>query len=122
MLSDLPASTAVYYDSENGLLRGLDEVKACGGTSRSIVDMCTLSVEHMKKVESEVLSRGGSFLEAPVSGSKSPAATGQLIFLAGGDRAIFDDEGVQADLAAMGKASFFLGHVGGELLFFLERA
>ena len=48
------------------------------------------------------------FLEAPVSGSKGPAATGTLIFLCAGDKALFDE--VSAALAAMGKASHFFGN------------
>lgn len=48
------------------------------------------------------------FLEAPVSGSKGPAAQGSLIFLCAGDRALFDEIKDSA-LAAMGKASHFFG-------------
>jgi len=44
---------------------------------------------------------GGSFLEAPVSGSKGPAAQGQLIFLCGGDEAAYT--AVAAELDLMGK-------------------
>ena len=39
-----------------------------------------------------------------MSGSKVPAATGQLIFLCGGDEALYGE--CAADLANMGKASF----------------
>ena len=48
------------------------------------------------------------FLEAPVSGSKGPAAQGTLIFLCAGDQALFD-EIKDNGLKAMGKASHFLG-------------
>ncbi|KAJ4831633.1 hypothetical protein Tsubulata_024413 [Turnera subulata] len=33
-----------------------------------------------------ITSKGASFLEAPVSGSKQPAETGQLVILAAGDK------------------------------------
>ena len=33
-----------------------------------------------------IISRGGKFLEAPVSGSKKPAEDGQLVILAAGDK------------------------------------
>ena len=52
---------------------------------------------------------GAAYLEAPVSGSKGPAEAGQLVFLAGGDRALFDRAAPALDV--MGKASFFLGPV-----------
>lgn len=48
------------------------------------------------------------FLEAPVSGSKGPAATGTLIFLCAGSQAVFE-EIVDNGLKAMGKASHFFG-------------
>lgn len=35
-----------------------------------------------------VTSKGGHFLEAPVSGSKKPAEDGQLIILAAGEKVI----------------------------------
>ena len=35
-----------------------------------------------------VASKGGRFLEAPVSGSKKPAEDGQLIILAAGEKVI----------------------------------
>lgn len=52
------------------------------------------------------------FLEAPVSGSKAPAATGALVFLCAGSKDVFDAIESTA-LAAMGKAShFFATKVG----------
>ena len=51
------------------------------------------------------------FLEAPVSGSKAPAANGALIFLCAGSKDVFD-EIVNNGLNAMGKASHFFGDVG----------
>ena len=52
------------------------------------------------------------FLEAPVSGSKGPAATGALVFLCAGSEDLFNEIKDSA-LAAMGKAShFFSTQVG----------
>ena len=52
---------------------------------------------------------GGTYLEAPVSGSKAPAEQGTLIFLCGGDKALFDRSADLLDV--MGKAKLFLGQV-----------
>ena len=52
---------------------------------------------------------GGSYLEAPVGGSKQPAEQGNLVFLCGGDKALFDLSAPLLDV--MGKAKFFLGEV-----------
>ena len=78
--------------------------------------------------------RGGHFLEAPVSGSKVcssclllsnliyithgqklwqvPADMGQLVFLCGGDEAVYNTPEVSQALDAMGKAKFLFGPVG----------
>ena len=45
-----------------------------------------------------------------MSGSKAPAENGQLIFLCGGSRGLFDD--VAGPLEVMGKASLYLGQTG----------
>ena len=112
MLSDHDASNNVYFDPKCGLLRGLSEAQSQSTSSRAIIDAATLSVEHMEGLEREVVSRGAKFLEAPVSGSKGPAANGQLIFLCGGSKELFGDAMVGQDLAAMGKASYHFGPVG----------
>jgi 3-hydroxyisobutyrate dehydrogenase-like beta-hydroxyacid dehydrogenase len=52
------------------------------------------------------------FLEAPVSGSKAPAANGVLIFLCAGSKDLFE-EIKDTGLAAMGKASHFFGETVG---------
>ena len=57
-----------------------------------------------------VTEAGGSYLEAPVSGSKAPAEQGTLIFLCGGEQALFDKSAPILDV--MGKAKLFLGKVG----------
>ncbi|XP_034692067.1 glyoxylate/succinic semialdehyde reductase 1-like [Vitis riparia] len=57
-----------------------------------------------------ITSKGGSFLEAPVSGSKKPAEDGQLVILAAGEKALYDEAIPAFDI--MGKKSFFLGQVG----------
>ena len=56
--------------------------------------------------------RGGLFMEAPVSGSKVPAETGQLVFLCGGPESAYSTPEVAAALDAMGKAKFLFGPVG----------
>lgn len=57
-------------------------------------------------------SQYSRFLEAPVSGSKGPAAAGALIFLCAGSEDLFN-EIKDSGLAAMGKAShFFNADVG----------
>ncbi|HEV2638831.1 MAG TPA: NAD(P)-dependent oxidoreductase [Actinocrinis sp.] len=55
---------------------------------RTIVPMGTTSPEYSRALEAEVLAAGGGYVEAPVSGSRVPAETAQLVaMLAGRDEA-----------------------------------
>ena len=95
-----PSVAHEVYEMGGGLLSGVQDGKA-------IVDCATLTPERMAAMSSAVKAAGGSFLEAPVSGSKGPAEAGQLIFLTAGDAAV--KEAAEADLEAMGKATFYFG-------------
>jgi len=63
-----------------------------------------------REIGAAVSGKGGSFLEAPVSGSKKPAEDGTLIILASGDRQLFDR--ALPFLEKMGKKNLFLGELG----------
>eukprot|EP00611_Tribonema_gayanum_P022772 TRINITY_DN4646_c1_g1_i3.p1 TRINITY_DN4646_c1_g1~~TRINITY_DN4646_c1_g1_i3.p1 ORF type:complete len:238 (-),score=54.40 TRINITY_DN4646_c1_g1_i3:318-998(-) len=102
MLSDLAASASVY-SGETGVLAGVSAGKA-------LVDCATLTAERMMELDEAVTAKGGVFLEAPVSGSKGPAAQGTLVFLCGGNKELFDR--VKPDLDVMGKAAFHFGATG----------
>lgn len=56
-----------------------------------------------------IVSRGGRFLEAPVSGNQQLSNDGMLVILAAGDRGLYED--CSSCFQAMGKTSFFLGNV-----------
>eukprot|EP00322_Chrysochromulina_rotalis_P028400 CAMPEP_0115852212 /NCGR_PEP_ID=MMETSP0287-20121206/12880_1 /TAXON_ID=412157 /ORGANISM="Chrysochromulina rotalis, Strain UIO044" /LENGTH=323 /DNA_ID=CAMNT_0003306267 /DNA_START=9 /DNA_END=980 /DNA_ORIENTATION=- len=98
-----PEAVKECYEMDGGVLAGV-------AAGKCIVDCATLAVEDMVRISKQVVDAGGRFLEAPVSGSKGPAAQGQLIFLCGGDEALYGT--CVADLDAMGKAKFFFGAAG----------
>jgi len=99
MLSTIEASEAVFPSV-------LDSVSS----GKAIVDCATLTPERMIVMRDAIVAKGGSFLEAPVSGSKVPAETGQLIFLCGGDAYLYQK--IESELNIMGKAHFIFGDVG----------
>uniref|UniRef100_A0A2P2MIC9 6-phosphogluconate dehydrogenase NADP-binding domain-containing protein n=1 Tax=Rhizophora mucronata TaxID=61149 RepID=A0A2P2MIC9_RHIMU len=102
MLADPAAALSVVFDKDGVL----EET----GTGKGYVDMSTVDPETSRKINAAITSKGGSFLEAPVSGSKKPAEDGQLIILAAGDKALYEEATPAFDV--MGKKSFFLGEVG----------
>eukprot|EP00520_Triparma_pacifica_P018874 CAMPEP_0118657284 /NCGR_PEP_ID=MMETSP0785-20121206/13938_1 /TAXON_ID=91992 /ORGANISM="Bolidomonas pacifica, Strain CCMP 1866" /LENGTH=319 /DNA_ID=CAMNT_0006550195 /DNA_START=32 /DNA_END=991 /DNA_ORIENTATION=- len=96
-----PEAAAEVFNSEEGTLAGV-------GAGKAIIDCATLAESDHKTMSEKTIEKGGLYLEAPVSGSKGPAAGGSLIFLCGGSKEVFDsvlDDG----LHVMGKKSFFLG-------------
>ncbi|OMO89517.1 6-phosphogluconate dehydrogenase, NADP-binding protein [Corchorus olitorius] len=101
MLSDPAAALSVVFDKD-GVLEQI-----CG---KCYIDMSTVDPETSCKISEAITSKGGHFLEAPVSGSKQPAETGQLVILAAGEKALYE-EAIPA-FNVLGKKSFFLGQVG----------
>lgn len=98
-----PASAREVVFGENGVLAGIT-------AGKRFIDMSTVDEETVREIGAAIVAKGGRFLEAPVSGSKGPALQGQLVILAGGDRAL--QEEAQACLDVIGKRTFFLGEVG----------
>ncbi|MDQ0376844.1 NAD(P)-dependent oxidoreductase [Amycolatopsis thermophila] len=76
MLADGPAVDAV-------LGRGGGEFAANVG-GRTVVHMGTTSPEYSQGLAAEVAAAGGSYVEAPVSGSRKPAEAGQLVGMLAG--------------------------------------
>jgi 3-hydroxyisobutyrate dehydrogenase len=101
MLAD-PDAVQACYEGPGGLLEGLQP-----GTV--VIDSSTISKPATLKIAALVESRGGKFLDAPVTGSKREAEGGNLRFLVGGDAAVL--ESVKPVLDLMG-TSVAMGPVG----------
>nr|XP_014348196.1 PREDICTED: putative oxidoreductase GLYR1 [Latimeria chalumnae] len=87
----------------SGVLQGIRPGKC-------YVDMSTLDSETVMEISQVIISRGGRFLEAPVSGSQQLSNEGMLLILAAGDGGLYQD--CSSCFQAMGKTSFYLGEVG----------
>jgi 3-hydroxyisobutyrate dehydrogenase len=80
----------------------------------TIVHMGTTSPEYSRALEADILSAGGQYVEAPVSGSRKPAEAGQLIaMLAGASETV---EVVRPLLQPMCAETFLCGTVPQALL------
>ncbi|XP_071723801.1 glyoxylate/succinic semialdehyde reductase 1-like isoform X1 [Rutidosis leptorrhynchoides] len=102
MLSDPVAALSVVFDKD-GVLDAI-------GNGKGYIDMSTVDAETSSKISEAITSKGGVFLESPVSGSKKPAEDGQLVILAAGDKALYEE--IIPAFDVLGKKSFYLGHVG----------
>lgn len=66
-------------EGPEGVIKGLS-------AGKGYIDVSTVDAATSSRIAAAVRSTGGSFLEAPVSGSKGPAEAGKLIFLTAGGR------------------------------------
>lgn len=102
MLADPAAAHAVCFGPQ-GALEGI-------GEGRGYVDMSTVDAATAREIGAAISAKGGSYLEAPVSGSKKPAEDGTLIILAAGERSLYD--AALPLFEKMGKKILYLGEVG----------
>lgn len=102
VVSDSPDVEAVYLGT-GGVCESLRTGTLC-------VDMSTISPEVARRVGDEVNSRGGAFLDAPISGGKTGAEAGTLSIMVGGDEA--DLERARPIFEILGKSLVHCGPVG----------
>jgi glyoxylate/succinic semialdehyde reductase len=79
-------------------------------SGKGYVDMSTIDPETSKELEQAVIAAGGRYLEAPVLGSIDAVTSGQLIVMAAGNPALFDE--VRSAFDAISTKSYFLGETG----------
>lgn len=70
-------SIAEVYEGENGVLAGIRP-----GTT--VIDCSTISPALVKRLAAQIAELGGTFLDAPVTGSSPAAIDGTLVFMVGG--------------------------------------
>jgi 3-hydroxyisobutyrate dehydrogenase and related beta-hydroxyacid dehydrogenases len=103
MLRDDDASRQVWLDSETGALAGMK--------SGSIaIESSTLTPGWIRQLGEVLSAKGVSLLEAPVSGSRPQAETGQLIYLIGGDLEVLAQ--TESVLKVMGTTIQYVGALG----------
>ncbi len=102
MVADPGASTELCF-GRNGVLEAM-------GPWKAYVDFSTVDPATSRRIGEAVQTRGGRFLEAPVSGSRQPAEEGKLIILAAGDRSLYDE--LLPAFSPLSKKSVYLGETG----------
>ncbi len=75
-----------------------------------LVESSTVTVEWIDELEHAAQKRGCELVDAPVTGSKVQAETGQLLFLAGGTAGTLDK--ITPVLKAMGRDVVHVGPIG----------
>lgn len=102
IVSDPPALEEVLWGPQ-GALEGLRRGSV-------LVDSSTISPALARRAAASCTDRGVDFLDAPVTGGTWGAEKGELVFMIGGRREVF--ERIKAVFEAMGKRFFLLGPNG----------
>lgn len=102
MVADDSASRAVWL-GENGALTGVSPGSV-------LIESSTLSVGWVKELEAAGTQRGCEFLDAPVTGTKTHAASGELLFLVGGSTDALD--AARSVFSVLGRDAVHLGPTG----------
>jgi 3-hydroxyisobutyrate dehydrogenase-like beta-hydroxyacid dehydrogenase len=75
-----------------------------------LVDCGTTSLQLTKELQTMCNEKGCSFLDAPITGSKLGAASGNLTFMVGGKKEVFDM--LEEEFEVMGKIAVYCGESG----------
>jgi 3-hydroxyisobutyrate dehydrogenase len=102
MVADDAASRHVWL-GESGALSG-------ASPSSVLIESSTLTVGWVKTLATKAAEHGCQFLDAPVTGTKPHAASGELLFLAGGSAEVIDE--ARPVFAVLGRDVIHLGAVG----------
>jgi 3-hydroxyisobutyrate dehydrogenase len=102
IVADDPASRAMWL-GENGALAGAKPGSV-------LIESTTLSPTWARELAAKAAAQKCEFIDAPGTGTKPHAASGQLFFLAGGESAVI--EKVRPVLMAMGRDVLHLGPTG----------
>jgi 3-hydroxyisobutyrate dehydrogenase-like beta-hydroxyacid dehydrogenase len=92
------------------VLFGADGVEQSLREGMIIADSSTISPSATRKFAERVAQKGVQYVDSPVTGSKTGAENGTLLFIVGGDEAVIDR--LKPLYAAMGKKIFRMGETG----------
>ena len=98
-----PKEVDLVATGKEGVLEGIRE--GC-----VYVELSTSRPTLIRQIEPKFRQKGAHVLDAPVSGGKSGAATGNLAIMVGGDKEVFDR--VKPVLDSFGDKVFYAGEIG----------
>lgn len=102
MVGDDAASRDIWL-GENGALQ-------CASPNSILIESSTLSQDWIHELAAKASERDCRFLDAPVTGTKPHAASGELVFLVGGPQETLD--AARPVLSVLGRDVLHLGPVG----------
>lgn len=108
--ADVVISMVADDVASRGMWSGDDGALIGARQGATMIECSTLSVDWVKELASLASARGCDLIDAPVTGSRGPAALGQLNFFVGGDPVVL--ERVRQIFTPMAKSVTHLGPIG----------
>jgi 3-hydroxyisobutyrate dehydrogenase len=108
--SQIIISMVANDEASRGIWLGHDGALAGAATHSLLIECSTLSGKWINELAVEASARGCRFLDAPVTGTKPHAASGQLLFLVGGPSEVV--VAAEPVFAVLGRETIHLGPVG----------
>jgi 3-hydroxyisobutyrate dehydrogenase len=107
-----PKSSSAWYPMmpPRGCGWGESGALADAKSGAVLIESSTLTVGWIKELAAAAATRGCEFLDAPVTGSKPHAESGELLFLVGGSARAF--ENAKPVFVALGRGAVHLGATG----------
>jgi 3-hydroxyisobutyrate dehydrogenase len=96
--------------ASRGIWLGPDGALAGAAPATLLLDSSTISVAWVKELAAAAAEKGCEFLDAPVTGTKPHASSGELFFMVGGSATSFDR--AREVLSALGREVLHLGPTG----------
>ena len=117
LVADTPRDAAARADlviamiaddvASRGVWLGPDGALAGAAPGKLLLDCSTISVAWVKELAAAAAEKGCEFLDAPVTGTKPHASSGELFFMVGGSASGFDR--AREVLSALGREVLHLG-------------
>jgi 3-hydroxyisobutyrate dehydrogenase-like beta-hydroxyacid dehydrogenase len=107
--SDVVLTMVTHDHALEAVTEGPDGILAAI-SKKILVEMSTVSPEHVKELAANTAAAGGALLDAPVLGSQISLAQGKLLVMVGGDPNVL--EKVRHVLEAIGPKVFHVGEIG----------
>lgn len=108
--SDIVISMVADDDAARTVWLGEDGAVAGARRGTLLIESSTVSPSWIGELSAAAVAHGCDMIDAPVTGSRTQAATGQLLFLVGGDARTF--ERAKPILAALGRDAWHVGPTG----------
>jgi 3-hydroxyisobutyrate dehydrogenase-like beta-hydroxyacid dehydrogenase len=108
--ADLIILSLVYWDVIQEVVEGREGILAGARKGLTIVDTSTVPPFQTKAMAERLARKGIDWMDIPISGSGAQARVGDIVFMAGGRRSVFDR--VKPVLDQVGKKTVYAGKNG----------